>query len=161
MVDSAQCDECRRIEENSTYSAETHHILAKRQRLVYVALQLIPAVATALLGTLAVGEVVPPWVGVVALITAIFTAIGTVLNPQRGYYEHKSAAKAFTAIKHDARFVLGSGERLETNCLAVSIKCLHDRYNGLVQAAPVTQDWAFERARKRIHSGVHAPDGNA
>lgn len=91
---SIHCEECARIEENSTYSAEAHHILAKRQQLWFKTLQLVPAIATAVIGTLTVGQVVPQWVGVVGLISAVVTAIGTVLNPQQSYYEHVTAAKA-------------------------------------------------------------------
>src|SRR5258708_25390812 len=97
------CTECGRIEENCTYTAETHHIIAKRQRSWYTFFQLIPAIVSAVAGTLVVGNIVPPWVGVAALIAAIVTAMGTVMNPQQGYFEHLVAAKAFTALKHDAR----------------------------------------------------------
>ncbi len=158
MTTSFHCDECARIEENSTYTAETHHILAKRQRLWYKVFQLIPAIATAVIGTLTVGQVVPRWFGILGLITAVVTAVGTVLNPQQHYYEHLSAAKAFTAMKHDARAVREFGEQSTNEELTVSVKSLHDRYNDLVRIAPVTEDWAFERARKRIQAGAHRPD---
>src|SRR5215470_13635231 len=98
MTTSMYRNECARIEENVTYSAETHHILAKRQQLWFKIFQLVPAIATALIGTLTVGQVVPRWVGIVGLITAVVTAIGTVLNPQQNYYEHICAAKAFTVM---------------------------------------------------------------
>lgn len=158
MTSSVHCAECTRVEENATQSAETHHILAKRQQLWFKIFQLIPAIATALIGTLTVGQVVPRWVGIVGLITAVVTAIGTVLNPQQSYYEHVSAAKAFTVMKHDARATRELGEQSGNGDLAVSVQCLHDRYNDLVRIAPVTEDWAFEKARKRIQAGVHSPD---
>jgi hypothetical protein len=158
VTSSVQCAECARIEENATYSAETHHILAKRQQLWFKIFQLIPAIATAVIGTLTVGQVVPRWVGIVGLITAVVTAIGTVLNPQQSYYEHVSAAKAFTVMKHDARATRELGERSANQDLAVSVQGLHDRYNDLVRIAPVTEDWAFEKARKRIQAGLHSPD---
>ncbi len=158
MTNTVHCNECLRIEENSTYSAETHHILAKRQQLWYKLFQLIPAIATAVIGTLTVGQVVPRWVGIVGLITAVVTAIGTVLNPQQSYYDHVTAAKAFTAMKHDARAIRESSELSTSESLTVSVKSLHDRYNDLVRIARVTEDWAFERARKRIQAGVHSPD---
>jgi hypothetical protein len=155
---SFYCDECCRIEENSTYSAETHHILAKRQRLWYKTFQLIPAIATAVIGTITVGQVVPRWIGVCGLISAVVTAIATGLNPQQAYYDHVNAAKAFTVAKHDARYLRELAEGYPTEELPVLVKNLHDRYNDLVRVAPVTEDWAFERARKRIQSGAHTPD---
>jgi hypothetical protein len=132
--------------------------MAKRQKLWYTLFQLVPAIATAIIGTLTVGQVVPQWVGIVGLITAVVTAIGTVLNPQQSFYEHVSAAKAFTAMKHDARAIREFGGLSTEQEFTVSVKSLHDRYNDLVRIAPVTEDWAFERARKRIQAGVHAPD---
>jgi hypothetical protein len=155
---SAHCNECLRIEESSTYSAEAHHIIAKRQMFWYKAFQLVPAIATAIIGTLTVGAIVPKWVGILGLITAIITAIGTVLNPQKDYFEHVGAAKAFTTMKHDARSLREFGERAAVHDLAAEVKCLHDRYNDLVRVAPVTKDWAFKKARLRIQDGVHTPD---
>jgi hypothetical protein len=157
-MSSASYTECLRIEENSTYSAETHHILAKRVLLWYKLYQLVPAVATALIGTLTVGQIVPQWVGVLGLLTAVVAAIGTVLNPQQSYFEHVSAAKEFTTMKHDARALREQGEQSASEDLAASARCLHDRYNDLIRVAPLTKDWAFEKARKRIQAGVHTPD---
>jgi hypothetical protein len=158
VMDRIYCDECARIEDNATYSAEAHHILAKRQRLWFKLFQLIPAVATALIGTLTVGQVVPQWVGIIGLITAVVTAIGTVLNPQQDYYEHLSAAKSFTVIRHDARELRELSGQLANDEITVQVKCLHDRYNDLVRIAPPTEDWAFEKGKERIKAGVHSPD---
>lgn len=150
--------ECARVEENSTYSAETHHTMAKRQDLVYRMTQLVPALAAAAMGTLTVGQVVPAWVGVAATIAAVITAVGTVLNPQRSFFQHLAAAKAFTVLKHDARAARDRSSILSNEeALCVSAN-LHERYNDLVRMAPPTEDRAFNRARARIQSGVHKPD---
>ena len=142
--------ECASVEENSTYSAETHHIMAKRQDKLYTITQLIPALAAAGMGTLAIGQVVPPWVGVIATFAAVVTAIGTVLNPQRSYFQHLFTAKSFTVMKHDARAARDQVPSLtdeKARCLATN---LHERYNDLVRTAPPTEDWAFNKARERI-----------
>lgn len=151
-------NECSRIGEASTYSAETHHILAKRQELWYKLFQLGPAIVSALMVTLVVGQVVPGWVGVAATFAAVVTAIGTVMNPQRAYYEHLTAAKAFTVMKHEACELIELGPVLSDPQVEADVRSLHDRYNDLVRIAPPTADWAFEKARKRIKAGVHAPD---
>lgn len=150
--------DCARVEENATYSAETHHIMAKRQDLLYTATQLIPALAAAAMGTLAVGQVVPAWVGVAATIAAVVTAVGTVLNPQRTYFQHLSAAKAFTVLKHDARAARDRAPTMSDEAASCVSENLHERYNDLVRMAPPTEDWAFNKARARIQSGVHRPD---
>lgn len=150
--------ECARVEENSTYSAETHHILAKRQDLLYTITQLVPALAAAALGTLAIGQVVPSWVGIAATVAAVVTAVGTVLNPQRSFFQHLSAAKAFTIMKHDARAAGDRAPSLTDEEAACISDGLHGRYNDLVRLSPPTEDWAFEKARVRVQSGVHRPD---
>ncbi len=156
------CTECGRIEENCTYTAETHHIIAKRQRSWYTFFQLIPAIVSAVAGTLVVGNIVPPWVGVAALIAAIVTAMGTVMNPQQGYFEHLVAAKAFTALKHDARALREAfGPVASDREGAILVRSLHDRYNELIRLTPPTDDWAFEKAQERIQKGVHTPDGKS
>lgn len=158
-MQQTHCDECSRIEENATYTAETHHILAKRQMRWFKIFQLVPAIATAFLSSLVVGQIGPHCLSIVALIAAIVTAIGTVMNPQRSYFEHLDAAKAFTMIKHDARalrdtFGPDAPDRENESC----VRGLHDRYNDLTRLSPPTEDWAFEEARKRIQRGVHQPD---
>lgn len=152
--------ECRRIEEDSTYTAEAHHLLAKRQLFWYKASQMLPAVITAGIVTAIASYPLPTWVSILALVSAVVTAIASVLNPQKGYYDHLSAAKAFTVMKHDAR-ELGELARSGTTDVVLSAKCLHDRYNDLVRTAPMTEDWAFEKARKRIQDGVHESDAKA
>jgi hypothetical protein len=150
--------ECARVEENSTYSAETHHIIAKRQDLMYTVTQLVPALTAAAMGTFAVGQVVPAWVGVAAAIATGITAVGTVLNPQRSSFQHLSAAKAFTVLKHDARAARDRGLIMSDEEAACISESLHERYNDLVRIAPPTGDGAFNKARARIQFGVHRPD---
>lgn len=109
-----------------------------------------------------VGNIVPPWVGVAALIAAIVTAMGTVMNPQQGYFEHLVAAKAFTALKHDARALREAfGPVASDREGAILVRSLHDRYNELIRLTPPTDDWAFEKAQERIQKGVHTPDGKS
>ena len=132
--------------------------MAKRQDALYTFIQLVPALAAVAMGTLVVGQVVPAWVGVAATIAAGVTAVGTVLNPQRSFFQHISAAKAFTVMKHDARAARDRASGL-TNEQAVCLsESLHERYNDLVRTVPPTEDWAFNKARARIQSGVHRPD---
>ena len=159
-MESPYLQRCLQLQENATYSAETHHILAKRQQLWYKVFQLFPAITSAIMGTLAVGQVVPRWTGTLALLAAVVTAIGTVFNPLASYYEHLSAAKAFTTLKHDACEIGEVGGILSNEQLAERVRGIHNRYNDVVRLAPPTEDWAFERARKRIQQGVHKPDGH-
>lgn len=152
-------DECSRVEDNATYTAETHHILAKRQKLWFRIFQLVPAIATALLTTFVAGQIIPHWFSDVALVAAVVTAIGTVVNPQQSYFRHLSAAKAFTVIKHDARALRETfGPNASDPQNDVCVRALHERYNDVTRLSPPTEDWAFEKARERIKRGIHEPD---
>jgi hypothetical protein len=148
-------NECILIEGSSTYYAETHHIQSKYQQLWYKLFQLIPAMVTAVIVTLTVGQVVPRWVGIVGLVTAVVTATGTALNPQQSYTEHVTAARAFKVMKDEACAILEFSELSTSEELTISVKSLQDRYKDLVRTAPVIKYWAFVRARTRIEAGAH------
>jgi hypothetical protein len=152
--------ELKRIEENSTYSAEAHHAIALRNNTIQQRFQLAPAVTAALLGTLVAGQVVPGWVAWLTALSAIATAIATVIDPIRSYYEHLSAAKAFTAMKHDARALRETfSATMDEMTLASAVKNIHDRYNDLTRLVPPTDDKALKEAQRRIQrEKVHEPD---
>lgn len=151
--------ECKTIQQNCTYTAEAHHIIADDSKYLSQVFQVIPAIGAALLGTLVVGEVVPKWVGWLSVISAVIAAVGSVLDPHKTYYEHLNAAKHFTALKHEARslrnaFSFGlSDEDLENR-----VRSLGDAYGQLIRFVPPTTKEAFEKAQERIKSGVHDPD---
>lgn len=151
--------ECKQIKQNCEYSAETHHILANRSKLLSIWFQLIPAIIAALSGILVAGQLIPFWWAWLTTISAVVTALGSILNPLKDYYDHLNAAKNFTVIKHDARALYETFESdLSDKDFAVATKLIHDRYNDLVRFVPATNKSAFEEARGRIRSGVHKPD---
>jgi hypothetical protein len=86
-------DECDQIKQNCEYTAEAHHIIASRNKTLGIWLQIVPAGVAAISGTLVAGQVVPLWVGWLTTISAVITAVASVLDPNRGYYEHLNAAK--------------------------------------------------------------------
>lgn len=151
--------ECKQIKQNCEYSAETHHIIANGSRSLAIWFQLIPAVIAALSGMLVAGQLIPFWWAWLTTISSVVTAIGSVLNPLKDYYDHLNAAKNFTVIKHDARALYETFQsNLSDKDFAVETKLVHDRYNDLVKFVPATNNKAFEEAKKRIKSGVHEPD---
>lgn len=151
--------ECNTIEDNCTYTAEAHHSIAARSQKQAFWFQVIPAVVAALSGLLVVGKVIPLWWGWLTAISAIVSAVGAVLDPNKTYYAHLNAAKDFTVIKNRAR-ALGAvfSSDMSDQEFAREAKALHDQYNELVRYTPPTTQAAFEHARKRIKDGVHDPD---
>jgi hypothetical protein len=153
-------DECKVIRQNCTYTAQTHHLMARAMRRQALWFQLVPAcIAAATSAGTAFGigwHELFPWLTLAASIT---TAIATVLNPNRSYQEHLAAAKSFTTLKHDARFLADAEVgRLGEEAFVERVRNLHEKYNALVQSVPATDEKYFKRAREIVQAGIHEPD---
>src|SRR5438132_180780 len=97
-------EECKIIQQNCTYSAETHHLMAVHQRKLALWFQLVPTVLAATTSSLTAAGVPGNVLPIITLLSAVAAAVTAVVNPNKQYEEHLSAAKGFTVIKHDARF---------------------------------------------------------
>jgi hypothetical protein len=154
--------ECKVIQQNCMYTAEAHHVIARRYRLFALWFQLLPAVTTAVTGIIARSGYQPETFIWLAVLAAAITAVASVLNPQRTHQEHLNAAKGFTVLKNDARALHQTfGPRMADETFDVAVRNLHDRYNDLVRSTAATDDAAFEKARKKIQEGIHEPDRDA
>jgi hypothetical protein len=151
--------ELKQIKQNCEYTAETHHNIANVNKKMAIWFQTVPAVAAALSGLLVAGQVIPIWWAWITTISAVVAAVGTVLNPLKDYYDHLNAAKSFTILKHDARSLYETFESgMGDSTFQSNVKTLHERYNDLLRFVPPTNNSAFEKARRRIKSGIHQPD---
>lgn len=125
-------------------------------------LEVIPSVGSAISGTLvAIG-----WAGtellLITIAGAVVTAVSSVLNPSKSYQQHLEAAKNFTALKHDARFLHeGRCHRLTDEAFAECVESLHQKYNELIKVVPPTNSKAFKKAQEVVQGGAHDPDRNA
>jgi lysylphosphatidylglycerol synthetase-like protein (DUF2156 family) len=152
-------DECGIIHQNCTYTAEAHHIMALSAKRKAFWLAVIPAVIAAATSALVAAKIAGEWLLTFTVISATVSAIAGVLNPNKAYQDHLVAARDFTAIKHDARFLRDSRATMMTDdVLAVSVEHLHQKYNELLKSAPPTEQKGFESARKIVQTGIHDPD---
>lgn len=154
-------NECRQIQQNALYTAQSHHDSAEFFKKVSFWLQLVPAVVAAVTGAL-VGSGVSSddllWLTVAA---SAVSAVTSVLNPNKEREEHARAAKSFTNIRHDARFLHESQvHTLTGEQFIATVDRLHCRYNDVVGMTPTTGRSVFEKARTFIQSGRHDPDKN-
>src|SRR5262249_36546105 len=157
--DNAHCSECTTVEENSTYNAETHHLLAARYSKQYTFFQLVPAIITAVSGALSLANILPTVFTLITALSAVATAVGTVLNPLEKYYSHLKPVRSYTALKHDARALREVwGKNQSDQEVSYQVKAIHDRYNELVRSTPITDKDAFKEAQERIKAGVHTSD---
>lgn len=152
-------NECKIIQQNCTYTAEAHHQMASIQKSYSIWLQVIPSVCAALTGTLVAAGFAKTDLLFVTIISAVVSAVANVINPNKAYNEHLNAAKSFTTLKHDARFLHESLEiTMSDDAFASSVQLLHKKYNDLVKIVPATNSKAFVRAQEVIKSGAHDPD---
>lgn len=148
--------QCKVIKENCNYNAETHHIIAKDNKKLAIKFQIIPAVVAAILGSLVAGQIVPLWIGWMAVIAAVVAAVGNVLNPNKEYYDNLLAAKMFTSLKQEVgAFCNAFASRMSDDKFFSEVENLQKRYNDIIKVVPPTNDKAFEKARDRIKLGVH------
>src|SRR6266536_1644404 len=94
-------EECKIIQQNCTYTAETHHQMASQRRRLTYSVQLVPAVIAAIssslgnLGTL--NAILPPnylpLLPLLTLVSSITVAVSTVMDPNKSYQENINAAK--------------------------------------------------------------------
>lgn len=154
--------ECRAIEDNSKYTAEAHHTLARWDRVLAYALQIVPAVIAAVSSALVAGGVAGASLLWATVVSAAVSAIAAVVDFNKAAQGHLSAAKAFTTLKNDARFLRDAEVgAMSDEEFARAVRDLHARYNTVAEAAPPTTKWAFKFAQRAIAGGIHAPDAPA
>ena len=151
--------ECKQIQEDSTYTAEVHHIISHKLRRKAFWCKLIPTSIT-VLSAFALLAGSPSWLAWVTLLSGAVTMLNIFMAPEERAREHLFAAKNFTVLKHDSRSLHESFRDFITeNEFFHSVRRLRERYNLLVQFTPATDDKkAFDKARERIKEGVHEPD---
>lgn len=155
-------EECKIIQQNCTYTAESHHQMAKFEKRKSIWLEIVPAVCAALTATLVAAGYAKNDLLIVTVISAVITAIAGVLSPAKAYQAQLSAGKSFTALKHDARFLHDAGSfKLSDEAFVMAVEQLHEKYNDLIKTAPTTNKKSFEEAQKIIKAEIHQPDRNA
>jgi hypothetical protein len=152
-------EECKIIQQNSTYTAEAHHQMATRFKKQAFWLEIIPAICSVVTGTLVSSGVVGKWLLIFTVISSVITAITAILNPNKIYQQHLEAAKSFIALKHDARFLHESiSGKMSDESFFVAVENLHNKYNDLIKSVPPTDSESFSMAQEVIQKGTHEPD---
>ena len=150
--------ECRRIEDDCLYTAETHYIIAAGAGTVSFWVKFIPALAAAASGA-ALLSGAPNWVAWFSVISGVAFALQSILNPDKKREEHSQAGKCYTSLKHEARALYQTFYKgMDHNSFSVMVQILRERYNMIVKLTPQTTIEAFEEGRKRIKAGRHTPD---
>lgn len=151
--------ECKRIQEDSTYTAEVHHIISHKLHQRAFWCKLIPSSIT-VLSAFALIAGYPNWIAWVTLLSGAVTMLNVFMSPQEAARGHLFAAKNFTVLKHESRSLHESFRGFLTKDeFFNAVRLLREKYNLLVQFTPPTDDKkAFDKAHVRIKEGVHEPD---
>jgi len=161
MTRDSYIGECKQIAQNALYTAQTHHETANLFRWMNIWLQAVPAVAAAVTGALVGSGASPKGLLWVTVFASAITAITSVVNPYKEYEDHSRAAKNFTGIRHDARFLHEARvHQLSDDEFKRDVEQLHCRYNDLAEVSPTTTRKMFEKARSVVQLGRHDPDRN-
>jgi hypothetical protein len=150
--------ECKQIQEDSTYTAETHHIMEKRlTKKVFWYKFVPPAITVSSAFALIVG--MPNWVSWITIFSGIISVLNILLEPEKKSKDHLFAAKNFAVLKHEARSLHEAFKDFMTDEeFYHNVRKLREKYNLLVQYSPSTEKEAFEEASRRIKAGVHKAD---
>lgn len=142
----ALIEECHKIHNDAKISADAQYLSAARYQKIALWFQVVPAVASAVTGTLAIGVVMRPYLGWVAAATAVITAVATILNPAQRSHSHLSAAKAFTVVKNEARSTGDVfGRSMPQQEFQRAVQALLTRYNDLIRLVPQSEAWAIRQ----------------
>jgi hypothetical protein len=151
--------ECKQLQEDSTYNAEVHYIMADKLSRKAFWCKFIP-VAISIFSAYQLATGAPNWIAWIALIASLFSLLSIILEPEKISREHLSAAKNFTALKHDARSLYESFRAfISEQDFYHNVKQLREKYNLIIQFAPSTGDKAaWKLATERIKKGIHIAD---
>ncbi len=152
-------DECKRIKEDSIYTAEVHHCIAHKLSSKAFWYKLIPVIIT-VLSALALLLGVPSWISWITLLSGLIAMLNIFMEPGKKAREHLFAAKSFTVLKHEARSLHETfSDFMNESDFYNEVKRIREKYNWLVQTTPPTDDKkCWEESRKKIKEGIHKPD---
>ncbi len=152
-------EECKFIKQNCTYTAEAHHQMAAYSKRQAFWLEVIPSILAALSGALVSANIWSHEILIVTVISSAVAAVSAVLNPNKTYQAHLEAAKNFTTLKHDARFLSEArAESMNDDVFSHAVENLHQKYNELLKTVPPTNAKSFKKAQEIVQGGVHESD---
>jgi hypothetical protein len=152
--------ECKRISEDSLYTAQAHFETARladlRERWVMLIVPSFIAAVSSIL--VAVGPAEWKWLAAVAAAASLVATVAGYLRVDERATLQTQAGNAFTILRHQARLLAELANTLELNDLHGRITRLTERYEDLVRATPSTDNRAFNIARNRVKQGIFLRD---
>ena len=155
-------EECKTVAENCLYNAQAHYELAvivkKRVAKKALWLVIVPSAIAGVAGVLtAVG--LPAWIGAFSAGGGFLASVYSAFGGEQSGTAHRIAANQWTALRHEARSLHETYfSELPHQQFLAEVRRIDDRYTTLCQALEPTDREAFDKARKRVKSGLFEPD---
>ena len=148
--------QCWIIEDHCRYNAETHHLMALKERKKARWARSVPAIVTAISGIFAIQNPNAPMWDWLTLTGAVTTTLASVFEFEKSYQSNIDAAKNFTVLKHETSALRTAFSDLYDEArLTEKVECFLERYLDVVRSAPPTDSKMFDAARKNIKDGRH------
>ena len=153
---------CRRIAEDSLYTAQTHFEMAAAiGRRAKAWLVLFPSVISALSG-LAVAIGAPAWIGGFAAIGGVMSGVASFLGVEKEATSHEIAGKLLTQLRLEALALCDThANNITAEEFAAQVRALQYRYSAFVASLPLTDDKAFKKAQAKVQSGTFKYDADS
>jgi len=149
---------CKTIAENSLYTGQAHFEEASsssyRKRFLFVGCACVAAVSGSLT---ACGY--PIWIGVFGAAAGLLTGVSSYLGIDEEAVHHSYAGNALTTLRHEADALYQTFAReLPHEQLVFEARRLQDRYGLTIATCKPPSNESFDKARRRIKSGLFQPD---
>jgi hypothetical protein len=145
--------ELDRLYEDASYSSQTYFEAAKSAEFWGRGIVFLPALVAATASLLvALGE--PKSWGAIGAVAGAVAATASFLGAERRANSLKESARRFTVLRHAAMLERNLALQRSDQDLEHIVRSLRDQYASIVSANELAGTRFFNRAQKRIDSGV-------
>jgi len=155
-------DECRRVEENSLYTAASHFKAASLAKFGQYFLGAIPIILGGIGGWqyLSDPKLAAPenvfWAGLLTILAGISGSLLSFLNLSKVHIEHGKAGNEFKICENDARRahkIYSGDEEYET--FKQRVERIAGKYDELIESHTLPSDFCYWLAKRAIKRGEY------
>ncbi|WP_143034523.1 MULTISPECIES: hypothetical protein [unclassified Streptomyces] len=146
--------ELERLQGNSLYSAQAYFEAAKFSEAVGRLFVFLPALVSAVAGTVIATGGSKAW-GVASAVSGAVAATASYLGSERKGASYKNSARRYTGLRHRLTFessILGSMDSIAE--VEQVTRSLAAEYQEIVGADDPVPNFLYEKARKRINESI-------
>ena len=146
--------ELERLQGNSLYSAQAYFEAAKFSETVGRLFVFLPALVSAVAGTIIATGGTKAW-GVASAVSGAVAATASYLGSERKSTSYRTSARRYTGLRHRLTFessILGNKDTLPE--VEEVTRSLTAEYQEIVAADDPVPNSLYEKARKRINENI-------